>query len=244
MMTNGIKITVEETGYSVHTLDDLSLALQNNDYIGQPELETAYIDVPYRAGLIDASESIAGRPIYKKRQLKFILGGMRDRVNWDHVISTIRNNIHGRVCRLTIDNDIDHFWKGRVYVNDFDRFRELGTFTLIVPTADPYKYNLQASDEEWLWDPFNFETGVIQEFTQISVNGTYTKTIDAGTMPTTPQFICEDVTSLTVENKGRTKTLSNGVNRFPEILVNGDTDEVLTFRGRGKVTIRFRGGSL
>lgn len=244
MISNGIQITVEGTGYSVHTLNDLFLALQNNDYVGNPEMQTSYIDVPYRTGLIDVSEILSGRPTYKKRALKFILGGIREREAWDSVISEFRNHIHGRVCNLTLDNDIDHFWKGRAYINDFDRFRELGTFTLEVPEADPYKYDIQASDEEWLWDPFNFETGIIHDVGNIDINGTKVITIEPGTMPVTPRFICSDVTSLTVTNKSVTKTLINGVNRFPEIIVNGSIRETLTFTGKGKVSISYRGGSL
>ena len=132
-LTLGIKIYVEDTGKTYHTLDDWEFALGNNNYISDPVMETKYIDVPYRDGLIDASTALTGRPIYKRRQLSFDLGGIRERNSWDAVISNIRNSINGRICRLTIDNDKSYYWRGRVYVEKFDRFRRLGSFTLNVP---------------------------------------------------------------------------------------------------------------
>ncbi|MBQ1294598.1 MAG: phage tail family protein, partial [Clostridiales bacterium] len=196
-LTLGISIYVEDSGRTYHTLDDMGLALGNNNYIGDPEMETTYIQVPGRTGLIDATEAISGRRIYKKRQLSFELGGVRERLSWDAVISAFRNNINGRVCRLILDNDPGYFWRGRVYIKDFDRFRELGTFTLSVPTADPYKYALTSSSEPWLWDPFNFETDMITYIGAITVSGTQTVTIPHGHMATTPEIVVSDKGSST-----------------------------------------------
>ena len=245
-LTYGISIYVEDTGKTYHTLDEWEMALGNNNYIGDPEMETTYIKVPGRNGLIDATEAISGRRIYKKRQLEFELGGVRDRLNWDSIISGFRNNIDGRICRLTLDNDKSHYWRGRVYIKGFDRFRELGTFTLAVPTADPYKYSVTSSAEPWLWDPFNFETDYITYIGAITVNGTEAVTIPAGHMATSPDLVVSDKTSssFTVEADSVTYTLAAGSNKIPAIIVGGDSDVELTFSGNAKVQIVYRSGSL
>ena len=245
-LTYGISIYVEDTGKTYHTLDEWEMALGNNNYIRDPEMETTYIKVPGRNGLIDATEAISGRRIYKKRQLEFELGGVRDRLNWDSIISGFRNNIDGRICRLTLDNDKSHYWRGRVYIKGFDRFRELGTFTLAVPTADPYKYSVTSSAEPWLWDPFNFETDYITYIGAVTVNGTETVTIPAGHMATSPELVVSDKTSssFTVEADSVTYTLVAGSNKIPAIIVGGDSDVELTFSGNAKVQIVYRSGSL
>lgn len=243
-LTIGISIYVEATGKTYHTLDDWGYALGNNNYISDPEQETAYVNVPYRDGLIDVSEALTGRPIFKKRTLSFELGGIHPRLNWDSVVSSLRNNIHGKICRLTLDNDKSYYWRGRVYVQDFDRSRELGTFKLNVPECEPYKYDITASNEEWLWDPFNFETGVITTIPMLEVNGIETVTIPSGHMLVSPQFEVSDVVSLTVSDGTVTKTLQNGLQRFPSIRVGGSEDVTLTFTGQGNVQIIYRGGSL
>lgn len=244
-LTYGIKIYVEDSGRTFHTLNDWELALGNNNYIGDPEMETTYIKVPGRTGLIDASEVVAGQRVYKKRQLSFELGGIRERHDWDSVISAFRNNVNGRVCRLTIDNDPGYYWRGRVYIKGFDRFRDLGTFTLAVPTADPYKYGLTNSSEPWLWDPFNFETDMITYIGAITVDGTETVTIPSGHMLTMPEIVVSNlVGTLTVEFKGTTYNLLAGTNKIPTIMVGGDYDEDLTFTGDATVQIVYRSGSL
>lgn len=245
-LTNGISIYVEDTNKTFHTLDDWGFALGNNNYISDPEMETLYIDVPYRDGLIDASTAMTGRPIYKKRQLSFGLGGVRERMAWDSVVSMLRNNLHGRICQLTLDNDPDHYWRGRVFVQDFDRFRGLGSFTLNVPNAEPYKYNKHQSTDPWEWDPFNFLTGVITQAGAWTISGTATFTIPAGHMPVVPTFVVSDLVgdSIAMTAGGHEYTLTSGSNYFPEILVNGDSEVTLAFGGNGKVQTVYRGGSL
>ena len=245
-LTYGISIYVEDTGRTYHTLNDWGMALGNNNYIGEPQMETTYIKIPGRNGLIDASEVISGRRVFTSRQLAFKLGGVRERLEWDHVISAFRNNIQGRVCRLTIDNDTKYYWRGRVFVEDFDRFRELGEFELNVPKAEPYKYSTLSSSDPWLWDPFNFETDMITYIGAITVVGSETVTIPHGHMPTTPDLVVSDKTSstFTVGVDGTTYVLTVGSNKIPAILVGGDDDVDLEFTGNAKVQIVYRSGSL
>ena len=245
-LTYGISIYVEDTEKTFHTLNDWGLALGNNNYIGDPEMETTYIKVPGRTGLIDVTEAISGRRIFRKRSLSFELGGVRKRLAWDNVISSFRNNIEGRVCQLTLDNDDHYYWRGRVFIKGFDRFRELGRFSLTVPTADPYKYSVNSSADPWLWDPFNFLTDMITFIGTITVTGSETVTIPKGHMEMVPDFIVTDKISstFTVTAGGITYTLSLGSNKIPAILVGGDDDVELTFTGSAKVQIVYRGGSL
>ncbi len=244
-LTNGLTIFVESTQKTYHTIRDWDLALGNNNYIGDPSMETNYINVPYRDGYIDASTAMTGRPVYKARQLSFELGGLRNRMNWDSVISKFRNDIHGRICQITLDNDPHYYWRGRVYVTKFDRTRELGQFTISIPQAEPYKYYYKDSTEPWEWDPFNFLTDSITYADQWTVDGTLVKTIGAGHMPTIPTFeVTNLVNSLTVATGGMTFNLVSGKNTFPEITVGGDEAVELTFTGHGKVQIIYKAGSL
>lgn len=245
-LTYGISIYVEDSGKTFHTLNDWNLALGNNNYIGDPEMETTYIQVPGRNGLIDASEVVSGRRIYIKRALSFELGGVNPRLNWDGIISGMRNDVNGRICRLTIDNDTSYFWRGRVYVNGFDRFRDLGTLKLDVPVADPYKYDVLSSADPWLWDPFNFETGVIIQQDAKVISGSGSITIPHGHMPTCPQFVVSSLISapFTVVSEAKSYELTTGTNVIPAILVGGEQSVTLDFTGSATVQVVYRGGSL
>jgi hypothetical protein len=246
VLSNGIKIEVIMTGVVFHTLKDWGMAIGNNNYIGEPEQETYYIDVPGTNAFLDMSEALTGEPVYKSRPINVTLGGLRPRMKWDHIVSDVRNKVHGRECKIIFDNDIDHYWIGRVYIEGFDRVRELGTLQLNIPKAEPYKYDLQSSSERWLWDSFSFEHGVIRTIGTLVVNGEYRQLIPKGTMLTVPIFMVSNIASseFTVSDGQRVFLLINGRNRFPKLKVCGADDVILVFRGRGTVVIDYRGGSL
>jgi Phage tail protein. len=244
-LTYGISIYVEDTGKTFHTLDDWDLALGNNNYIGDPKMETTYIKVPGRNGLIDASEAVSGRRVFTKRALSFELGGKNPRLSWDGIISAFRNEIHGRTCQLILDNDKGYYWRGRVFVEGFDRFRDLGRFTLSIPSADPYKYSVISSAEPWLWDPFNFNTDMITYLDSITVAGPTSVTIPHGNMLVTPDIVASNVIgTLTLTVESITYTLTSGSNRIPAVMVGGDDDVELVFDGNAEVQIVYRSGSL
>ncbi len=243
---NGVKIVVESTGKSFHSYDDWGLYITNTDYIGEPKQYTRYIEIPGRNGLLDLSETISGRQIYTSREIKLNLAGIRDKTDWDGVISSFRNDINGKVCRLIFDNDASYYWRGRIEIKDFNSALNLGKFTINVPNADPYKYSIFSSAEPWLWDPFNFETDMITYIGAITVVGSQIVTIPHGHMATSPELVVSDMTSptFTVTANGMTYPLTVGTNRVPSILVGGDTDVDLEFTGDGKIQIVYRSGSL
>lgn len=242
---NGVSFTIEGTPTSYHSYDDWGLYVVNTDYIKEPKQNTNYVSVPGRDGLIDLSEVLTGRPTYASREISIKLAGRRNKVNWDSVISAFRNNINGRVCRITFDNDAEYYWRGRVDIKDFKSVLSLGTFTVDIPNADPYKYDILSSAEPWEWNPFNFETGVITYTGAVIVSGTRTITIPHGHMYTTPEFVVSQITgTLKVEYDGTEYTLTLGTNKIPSILVNGNEDVELTFTGNATVEVVYRGGSL
>ena len=113
--------------------------------------------------------------------------------------------------------------------------------------SDPYKYNVADSTEDWLWDSFDFETGIIDEGTEITVRTgeTKTHTIVPDQMPFVPTIYVSVLGSagLKMTANGETYTLMKGKNRFADITVNTE-DVVLSFTGTGTLTIRYRRGSL
>lgn len=241
----GVKITVEKTGQSWHTLKDWGLVIGNNDCIGEPVQETNYINIPGASCYLDTSEALTGHPVFKSRTIKIKMGGIRQRALWSNVISEIRNHIEGQVIHLSFDDDMNYYWRGRVNIVDFDRVRELGTFYLEMPTADPYKYDVFASDDPWEWDPFDFEYGVIRYIGPIDINSTTSIVTPKGGMEVVPIFEIDSISGhLSVTVNGSTFNLAVGENRFPQIKVGGKEEITIQFHGNGRGTIKYRGGSL
>ena len=114
--------------------------------------------------------------------------------------------------------------------------------------ADPYKYEIFSSLEPWLWDPFNFNTGIIREYGDLKVNGELELTIVGTRKPVVP--------AITVSNDGFATMLVYFNNSLTPIeLTAGTTSRVLNivikeglntirFVGHGSVSVDYRGGRL
>ena len=243
---NGVEISIEGTATKYHSYDNWGLYVTNTDYIKEPKQNTNYVSVPGRDGLLDLSDVITGRPTYSGREISIKLAGHHNKIDWDSIISAFRNNINGRICRLTFDNDKSYYWRGRIDIKDFTSALNLGTFQINIPNADPYKYDALSSADPWLWDPFNFETGEIIQTQATVITGSGAITVPHGHMATCPTIVVSNMISGTfrVSYDGTSYYLAKGNNKIPAIMVNGDQNVTLNFVGSATVQIVYRGGSL
>jgi len=244
-MTNGATITVVSTGNSYHTLRDWGLAIGNNNCLGDPVQETFYLDVPGADGLLDFSEALTGRPVFKYRPIDITLGGKKTPAVWVGFMSTLRSLIHGQIVNVVFDDFPGYYWTGRAEIKGFDRVRQIGTFKLSIPKADPYGYSLaDNSGKNWLWDPLDFEFGVIEDpitLTLTAENSTASCTIPASVMPFVASIHVSNIgtSGLSMTVYGDTFPLTSGENPLADFLVC-QKDTEITFNGVGTIQVIYR----
>lgn len=235
----GLSITVLGTGQTYHTWKTWGLAVGSNYNTGEPEQETYYVDVPGADGFLDYSEALTGRPIFKKRSIEVTLGGDRNPREWANFISKLRVLLEGKLVHIVFDDMPGYYWEGRAHIGPLDRTHRVGSFVFSLPQADPYGYATHTNNEEWEWDPFDFEYGVIDPISFTITNSSKTVTIDGRGAPF-PVFV--DVTSmgssLTMKVGGETYPLAVGVNRFHDLLITQNTN--LIFTGTGTLSVTYR----
>ena len=100
---------------------------------------------------------------------------------------------------------------------------------------------MTATDEDWLWDPFDFEEGVIREYGNQAVDGTLALTVVGSPMPVVPKIIVS--ADMQVAFGGESYRLKSGENYLPDIEIK-EGEHVPIFTGHGTVTVSYRGGSL
>lgn len=228
---------------SINGIDMLStygMALANRHCVQPPVPKTIYQDVPGADGSLDLSTAIAGRIIYERRVITLNFGCGYPMDKWPEVFSEILRNFHGREGKLIFNDDPMYYYAGRMTVSEYSRARTLGTFTISV-NADPYKYELTASDEDWLWDSFSFEKGVIRDYKELEVNGSLSLNV-----PGTQRWVIPEITvaaAMTVSYGGKDYELKQGTNKIYDIVIK-EGENVLMFTGTGTVTISYRGGIL
>lgn len=223
-----------------HSYRDYGLILTNK-VIGEAEAQLKLVSVPMRDGSLDMTESLSGDIKYKSRTItiEFVYPGTKE--DGSAKYSELQNALHGQQIELIFDDDIAFYYEGRLSIKSWGYIGNAGKIVMEI-IADPYKYDLTASDAEWEWDPFDFENGIINEGGDIEIDGETTINIIARRKK---QYAIIDSSSadITVEFDSETYPLSEGINRLYDIIFIEGIN-VLTFRGTGTVSIKYIGGSL
>lgn len=228
-----------------HTWKDYGLVIGNTDIVSEPSPKTNYIEMPGSSIRIDLTETLTGQVEYESRQLKFSLGKMEREDLWPVFYRTFLRAYQGKEVRVVLDQEPDVYYHGRAEVSGFSRNGRLGTFTLTID-ADAYKYEINVSSEDWLWDVLNFETGIIRDYRGISVSGSSSKLLEGSGIPVVPVFYVNNLdesASNYITFNGTRYILQQGRNRFADLVIPVSGGR-LYFYGTYTVSIEFRGGSL
>jgi hypothetical protein len=125
-----------------------------------PSPKTNYTEIPGANGKLDVSQILTGYPLYSNRTgtIEFVV--MNDFRHWQTAYTDIMTSIHNRKLITVYEEDPQYFYVGRWDVQNWTSAEGHSKITLAYD-LEPYKWRIYDSDDAWLWDPFNFSTGVI-----------------------------------------------------------------------------------
>lgn len=219
-----------------HSFDDFGIYLTSKT-INPPEPQTNTISVPLRDGSIDLTESLTNDVKYNDRKIDMTFSVVHPMEQWSDKVSEIENYLHGKRMKVVFDDDANFYYIGRLKVNEWSSQKSIGKL-VIECVADPYKYDIQ---DDWLWDPFDFENGYISESENIPVSGNTTIVIVGKRKKTYPTITASS--AMTVAYNGATYNLTEGINKLYDMILD-EGENTLTFSGSGSVLIEYTGGSL
>lgn len=227
-----------------HSYRDWGLLLKSRPVISPPSPKTVYVDIPGSDGVIDLTESLTGDVKFDNRTIKceFVVLDARNR--WSDIYSEIMDYLHGQRMKVRLDEDPTYYYEGRLQVNEWKSDKVTSTIT-IEGDVEPYKMEMFSSLEDWEWDSFNFETGIIRDYKEIRVDESLTFTIEGRRRSVVPSFtvVSDDGSGLQVRFNGTTYDLPDGTSRVLNIVIKNGTN-TLYFTGNGTVSIDYRGGRL
>lgn len=121
-----------------HTYWDWGLLLREHPVVSPPVPKTKLVEVPGSDGHIDLSEVLTGQIHYEMREItcKFTMMAARDR--WPSLYSEILNFLHGKRMKITLDNEQDFYYTGRVEISEWNPGQTVAELT-IKATVSPFK---------------------------------------------------------------------------------------------------------
>lgn len=227
-----------------HSYKDWQLLLNSRPEVSPPLPKVNYIDIPGGDGSLDLTEALTGDVQYQTRKLEFTFITLKARRKWHSLYSEVQGCLHGQRMKIILDEDPAFYYIGRVSVDEWKSSEKYSTI-VVSAEVDPYKYERASSLEDWEWDSFNFEEGIIREYRGLVVNGSLDFTILGRRKRVIPSFIVSSAggAGLDVEFEGNVYHLPDGTSRILNIAI-GEGYSLLRFTGHGTVDIDYRGGKL
>lgn len=191
---------------SKNSLTDWGIYLKGRPKISPPTPKTRYVKIAGMDGDLDVSEQLTGYMQYEMRELEMEFTILKPREFWTETYSDIMDYMHGKSMQIIMDEAPDYYYEGRVTVGDWDSENKKSTLT-ISALVKPYKIAVQSTLSDWLWNPFNFESGVIRSnYRNLTVteDANTTLQVTASRMPTSPKYV------VTLTDSNPTVTWSQG----------------------------------
>lgn len=133
-----------------------------------PSINTREVSIAGMNGVLDLSQALTGYPTYGNRTGSIDFAVLNDFRNWQEAYSDILATIHGKKLFCVYEEDPEWYYVGRWEVQSWTTGKTRSTLTLKY-NLEPYKYRLYDILGNWLWDPFNFQSGIISQ--RIGTNG-------------------------------------------------------------------------
>lgn len=238
-MINSVTM-IDKSDVAKHSYDDFKLFVKSV-VIHAPNVQLHKIEVEGRDGSIDITEELMGNVRYNDRKIDLDFRFADDEKNRTLMLVRLQNFMYGKKIKFIFADDDGYFYIGRM--TSLTPNVDGAVFDLTTELeVDPYKYRTIASNEEWLWDPFDFEEGVANETGGIVVDGE--ETVIMATDEKWDSPIIETDAPMTVSYDGGTPiNLTIGRRKVYEIMMTTGK-HYFTFVGNGTVSIIYRGARL
>lgn len=122
-----------------HSYNEWGLMLVEKPVISPPKPQIKLVKVPGSDTVIDLTESLTGSVQYETRKItcEFVIIGKKDR--WAKTYTDILAQLHGKRMQITMDDDPNYYYTGRVTVGDMS-CGVMEAKLSITAEVEPYKH--------------------------------------------------------------------------------------------------------
>lgn len=213
---------------TAYTTAEMNL-VQQKVIVSPAKPQIQLVQVPGANGSVDLTDALTTDTKYSDRTITWTFAVLPN-VSWFDTMALVSNRINGKRCRITLDEDPDWYYEGRVEVTTHTTDKLLRQIT-VVATCQPFKI----ANARSAWGDNLVKT-------------THkTKTIDVGEMSQIPVFSCNYDTNISWD--GITVLIqANTPTQPPAFYWTGETTfeywRAGTGEYNGKLTLEWFRGSL
>lgn len=228
-----------------NTWTDWHLIPASRPVINPPKVNKKIVDVPGHNGGIDLTDAVLGSPTFGNRTGSIDFYVANDYWRWEIAFTTIMMAIHGRELKLKLEDDPAYYYSGRFSVNKWSS-EKVNSKISIDYDIFPFKQSIQEYGDDWLWDPFNFETGIITIDNGV-ISAGETLVIDGPYSVNPVKFTPGENSEITIVYTNGSTTITHeleeGDNIFDDVFLRYGINNI-EVHGTGNVHIMYRGGVL
>lgn len=187
---HSINITKLSTGEERNTLYHWHMQPASELSFQPPEPKYAYEDSPGTDGDLDSTEAVADRVLYNNRhgEWEFYITNkpleipnLDDTISWAQMQSDLSNFLQGQKVQITLADDPDYYYIGRLHITGFDPNKHFQHVT-IEYNVEPYKYEFEEYESELTTTPTSMTVG------GATINIPVGFTFNGSDMPTIPEI--------------------------------------------------------
>lgn len=116
---------------------DFALIL-NSKTIGEAAVKTNTVEIEGSDGVLDLTDYF-GEVYYENRTLEFEFSLIEPISEFSRIYSEVKNALNGKKMKITLSEDSDFYYVGRVSVNEWASNGRIGTLSISCD-CEPYKY--------------------------------------------------------------------------------------------------------
>lgn len=206
-----------------HSWLDWRLIPASRPIIPVPQMNTKYVEIPGRSGVIDLSTYQSGHMTYKNVNVTFSFYVANDVLPWNETYSMIAGHLLGKKMKVILDDDSKYYYYGYCTPTIGN-----GDGRLVVQITGDF-------------DPFKRPLNLRADFKNISLSGSKTIKVNGSIAYDSPTITT--TSSITVSYNGETWTVPSGTHTLYELHF-GPGEHSVTLKGNSTVTFDFRGGIL
>ena len=206
-----------------HSFRDFRLILSTKT-IGTPSPKTELIDIPGGDGVLDLTDFF-GETKYGNRTLTFEFSTLVPEPDFMALFSMVQNALHGKKMTITLDDDPEWYYTGRISLSEWKADRNIGKLTIDCD-CEPYKRSTNPT--------------VITK----AVSGTENITLPNSRKRVVPEVKIESESGLNIVYQvGNVWDLGSGSYTLPELELLGGNNTV-TVTGTGTIAFTYQQAKL